>query len=189
MAGPSYDPQWVALANRALLRIGSEQIAALDDGTSAANYCTTLLPQAIETVYTAYPWRIASKRVQLAPLATAPTHGYAYQFALPGDFATLKSVECDGRYAISDRSILTDSAEVYISYLALPSSGSEMAVMLRDLVVRQLAYLISMPMLSNEGTSNRLLQEYSQAYALAITKEGIGQYREDEIHDWYDQNR
>lgn len=189
MAGPSYDPQWVSLANRALLRIGSEQIASLDDGTSAANYCTTLLPQAIETVYTSYPWRIASKRVQLAPLATAPTYGYAYQYALPSDFASLKSVECIGHYAISDRSILTDSEEVYVSYLALPASGSDMAVILRDLVVRQLAYLISMPMLNNEGTSNRLLQEYNQAYALAVTKEGIGQYRNDESHDWYDQNR
>ncbi|MEA4865353.1 MAG: hypothetical protein VB088_08145 [Sphaerochaeta sp.] len=190
MASPlSYDAQWVTLANRALLRIGSEQISTLDEGVPRANYCSQLLPQAIETVYSSYHWRTASKRVQLAPLADAPAYGYAYQFALPSDCALIRSVECDGSYSISDNKILTDSVAVYVSYLALPANPSDMPVVVRDLVVRQLAYLISMPILRNDGASNRLLQEYYQAYAQAVAKDGIAQYQDDEDHPWYDENR
>ena len=68
MASPlSYDAQWVTLANRALLRIGSEQISSLDDGSQKANYCLQLLPQAVETVYSSYHWRIASKAHTAGP--------------------------------------------------------------------------------------------------------------------------
>lgn len=190
MASPlSYDAQWVDLANRALLRIGSEQISTLDEGVPRANYCSQLLPQAIETVYSTYHWRAASKRVQLAPLADAPAYGYAYQFALPSDCALVRAVECEGPYAISNQKILTDAMSVYISYLALPASPAEMPVAVRDLVVRQLAYLISMPILRNDGASNRLLQEYYQAYGQAVTQDGIAQYMNDEDHPWYDENR
>lgn len=190
MASPlSYDAQWVTLANRALLRIGSEQISSLDDGSQKANYCLQLIPQAVETVYSSYHWRIASRRVQLVPLADPPAYGYAYQFALPADFAQLRNVECASPYSISNKRILTDATEVYVSYLALPSVPTDMPVVIRDLVVRQLAYLISMPILRNDGASNRLLQEYQQAYGLAVTKDGIAQYQDDETHSWYDENR
>ncbi|NCC66541.1 MAG: hypothetical protein EOM15_18055 [Spirochaetia bacterium] len=185
----SYNAQWVDLANRALLRIGSEQISSLDEGVPRANYCYQLLPQAIETVYSSYHWRSAAKRVGLAPLADAPAYGYAYQFALPADCALIRSVECEGPYSISNQKILTDATSVFLSYLALPATPTDMPVVVRDLVVRQLAYLISMPILHNDGVSNRLLQEYYQAYAQAVTKDGIAQYQEEEENDWYDSKR
>lgn len=185
----SYDAQWVTIANRALIRIGAEPISALDDGTSGANFSTQLLPQSVETVYSAYHWRVASKRAQLSPLTTSPAYGYTYEFALPVDFAQVREVECASPYAVSDNKIITDAIEVYISYLPLPSAPTDMPIVLRDLVVRQLAYLLSIPILRSEGTTTRLLQEYQQAFGVAVTLDNTAQYRDDPIIPYHDEVR
>lgn len=85
--------------------------------------------------------------------------------------------------------ILSDSTAMSISYVAIPSTPSEMAPILRDLVVRQLSYLISIPMLKNDTISNRLSQEYMQAYAMAVQKDSIALDEEDTSIGWYDDNR
>ena len=189
MAMITFDAQWVTIANRALLRIGSEQISSLDDGTTGANFCTQLLPQAIETCYTAYHWRAATKRADLAPLAKKPAFGFAYQYALPQDFALIKSVDCSEPYEIEGLRILSDSTEMRITYIALPLIPTDMAPIMRDMVVRQLAYLISIPMLKNDTISNRLSQEFMQAYGMAVQKDGIANSEIDTSVGWYDENR
>lgn len=185
----TFDAQWVTIANRALLRIGSDQISSLDDGSVGANFCSQLLPQALETCYSSYHWRSAAKRAQLVPLAIAPAYGFAYQYILPRDFALIRTVQCDGAYEIEGMRILSDSTAMSISYVAIPSTPSEMAPILRDLVVRQLSYLISIPMLKNDTISNRLSQEYMQAYAMAVQKDSIALDEEDTSIGWYDDNR
>jgi len=185
----TFDAQWVTIANRALLRIGSDQISSLDDGSVGANFCTQLLPQALETCYSSYHWRSAAKRADLAPLASTPAYGFAYQYVLPKDFALIRSVSCDGAYEIEGLRILSDAISMSISYVAIPSAPSDMAIILRDLVVRQLAYLISIPMLKNDTISSRLSQEYMQAYAMAVQKDSIALDEEDTSIGWYDENR
>lgn len=189
MAQITYDAQWVTIANRALLRIGSDQISSLDNGTSGANFCTQLLPQAIETCYTSYHWRSATKRADLAPLAKSPAYGFAYQFSLPQDFALIKSVECDQPYEIEGLRILSNATEMRITYIALPLLPTDIAPIMRDMVVRQLAYLISIPMLKNDTISNRLAQEFMQAYGMAVQKDSIANSEADTSVGWYDENR
>ena len=195
MATLSFDAQWVTIANRALLRIGYEAIASLDDGSTAANYCTQLLPQAIDTVMSVYPWRDCLKRAQLAPLAQAPSFGFDYQFVLPEDFARLKSVtaldddgeECE--WSLEGDKVLSDATSVSILYASLPSSPDSLSPATRDLFVRQLAYLVSIPLIKNDTISNRLLQEYQQALSLAINQDNVSHYEEDTAIDWFDESR
>lgn len=195
MATLSFDAQWVTIANRALLRIGYEAIASLDDGSTAANYCTQLLPQAIDTVMSVYPWRDCLNRAQLAPLAQAPSFGFDYQFVLPQDFARLKSVaaldddgeECE--WSLEGDKVLSDATSVSILYASLPSSPDSLSPATRDLFVRQLAYLVSIPLIKNDTISNRLLQEYQQALSLAINQDNVSHYEEDTAIDWFDESR
>lgn len=195
MATLSFDAQWVTIANRALLRIGFEAIASLDDGSTAANYCTQLLPQAIDTVMSVYPWRDCLKRAQLAPLAQAPSFGFDYQFVLPQDFARLKSVaaldddgqECE--WSMEGDKVLSDATSVSILYTSLPGSPDSLSPATRDLFVRQLAYLVSIPLIKNDTISNRLLQEYQQALSLAINQDNVSHYEEDTAIDWFDESR
>jgi hypothetical protein len=195
MATLSFDAQWVTIANRALLRIGYEAIASLDDGSTASNYCTQLLPQAIDTVMSVYPWRDCLNRAQLAPLAQAPSFGFDYQFVLPEDFARLKSVtaldddgeECE--WSLEGDKVLSDATSVSILYASLPSSPDSLSPATRDLFVRQLAYLVSIPLIKNDTISNRLLQEYQQALSLAINQDNVSHYEEDTAIDWFDESR
>jgi hypothetical protein len=195
MATLSFDAQWVTIANRALLRIGYEAIASLDDGSTASNYCTQLLPQAIDAVMSVYPWRDCLNRAQLAPLAQAPSFGFDYQFVLPEDFARLKSVtaldddgeECE--WSLEGDKVLSDATSVSILYASLPSSPDSLSPATRDLFVRQLAYLVSIPLIKNDTISNRLLQEYQQALSLAINQDNVSHYEEDTAIDWFDESR
>jgi hypothetical protein len=195
MATVSFDAQWVTIANRSLLRIGFKAISALDDGSTGADYCTQLLPQAIDTVMSVYPWRDCLKRAQLAPLATSPVFGYDYQFVLPTDFARLKSVSAvdddgdDCEWSMEGDKILSDATSVSVLYTALPATPDSLSPSTRDLFVLQLAYLLSIPMIKNDTISNRLLQEYQQALSLAINQDNVTHYEEDTAIDWYDESR
>ncbi len=189
MASLSYDAQWVTVVNRALARIGASQITSLDDGTPGANNGTQLLPQAIETVHTAFHWKDATKSVQLVPVADAPAYGYAYKYPLPEDFALLVRIDSDQAYEYQSKAILSDAIAMYVTYVALPSVPEDMSPLLRDLVVRQLAYLISIPMIKNDTISNRLLQEYTQLQEVAKTRETVAQYDDTERQMWYDEYR
>lgn len=192
MAGPIFfDSQWVTIANTALLWIGAETISSMDDGSPGANFCAQLMPQAVKTVYSSYLWTQALRKTELAPMINTPSHFYKYQFALPQDFALLKSVESEGQYAVERRRILSDSKKLYITYVAIPSHPKDMSPALEDLVTRQLAYLLSTPMLKNSEISNRLSKEYMQSYALAVSQNSTGTYQEEVQLEprWYDENR
>ena len=189
MATLSFDAQWLTIANRALLRIGARAISSLDDGSTQANYCTQLLPQAIDSVFSVYPWRDSLKRVQLAPLATDPAYGFAYQFALPTDFARLKSVDIAGEWALEGQLILTDEEAVNIVYSAHPRTPEMAGSTTRDLVVKQLAYLISIPLIKNDNISSRLLAEFNQSLSLAMNQDNVVHHEEDTKVEWFDESR
>lgn len=195
MATVSFDAQWVTIANRALLRIGSKAIASLDDGSTSADYCNQLLPQAIDAVFSVYPWRDCLKRLELAPLATTPAFEYTYQFAVPSDFARLKSVEAideDGtqmEWSLEGRVICTNATAVSILYTSQPETPDTIGPATRDLLVKQLAYLLSIPLIKNDNMSSRLLNEYNQAMAIAMTQDNITHYEEDTSVDWFDESR
>ncbi len=189
MATLSFDAQWLTLANRALLRVGSKPVLSLDDGSTQANYCNQLLPQAIDSVYSVHPWRDSLKRVQLAPLASAPAYGFAYKFALPTDFARLKSVDVEGEWSLEGQVILTDSESVSIVYSAQPTTPDLAGTVLRDLLVKQLAYLLSIPLTKNDTISGRLLSEFNQALSLAINQDNYIHHEEDTRVAWYDESR
>lgn len=189
MATILFDAQWLTIANRALLRIGSKAISSLDDGSTSANYCTQLLPQAIDSVFAVYPWRDSLKRAQLAPLATTPAYGFAYQFALPTDFARLKSVDIEGEWSLEGKNILTDAEAVNIVYAAQPTSPDSAGTATRDLLVKQLAYLLSIPLIKNDAISNRLLSEFNQALSLAINQDNVTHHEEDTRVAWFDESR
>ena len=79
-------------------------------------------------------------------------------------------------YEYMDKKILTNATEVFVSYVALPKLPSDMTPLLSDMVVRQLAYLISIPMVKNDAISNRIYSEFQQLHAMAMTREGIAQH-------------
>lgn len=181
--------QWVDIANRALARVGYQMISRLDEGSNAANYCSSLLPDALNEVYSAHPFGCAVRRVVLSPDTQRPAFGYAYAYPLPGDCARVLSVETLGEYAIESGCIVTDMDNCQICYIAIPQTPNDTSPQMIKLITEQLAYLICMPLTRNESLTARLLSDYSQDYALAVKYDTYGAYQSDTSTEWYTDNR
>lgn len=112
----------VKICSNALLRLGSQPISSLADGSPRALVASNLYPTIRDSVLRSHPWNCAMKRAVLSPVVEAPAFGYTYAFTLPGDFLRAWHVSDDDgqtplEYAIEGRQLLTDSGTVYLQYV------------------------------------------------------------------------
>lgn len=75
----------VRLVNEALLRLASEEIASLDEGTQKADICKRSYNAVVTKLLTMRQWRFATRKFQLARLAAAPLAGWKYAFQIPAE--------------------------------------------------------------------------------------------------------
>jgi len=110
----------VLICNRALQKVGENQITSLDDLTKQARECKRLYSFARDTLQRLYLWNFTKKRAVLAALSSAPnTPEYDRQFQLPDDFLRLIDVRVTEEWSLEGDKILTNaSAPLYIIYSA-----------------------------------------------------------------------
>lgn len=72
------------IINRALARIGSSPIGAIDEETPKTRQCNAVYRDRIDSLIGLYDWSFARKTYALDLLAEAPLNGWTYAFALPG---------------------------------------------------------------------------------------------------------
>jgi hypothetical protein len=183
-----FSASWVGLCNRALARLGTTSIASLDDGSSAANYCNLLLPEALLSVYAEYDWKSAKKRLELAPLVDAPIYGYDYAFELPVDYIRIIHVDSIEPYSLEGNTILSDETSLEITYIARPEEATKIPGHLQALISTKLAFLLSTPMTSSEQLAQRLMSEYQMATQRAKEDDSRASYTEAD-QEWYDEVR
>lgn len=75
----------VDIANRALDKLGAENIVILTEDSENARVLNRMYNIVLESMLRSHTWNCAKVRVQLAPMATAPAFDYGYQFQLPAD--------------------------------------------------------------------------------------------------------
>ena len=115
----------VALASRALIRIGSAPITSFSDGTAEAEVAGALFAPVRDGLLSAYGWRFATGQVALNQLSTPPLADYAYAFGLPTDFLRALSAGVGGRgrglnYRIARGALHTHAPEVVLTYIFRP---------------------------------------------------------------------
>ncbi|MFW2152817.1 hypothetical protein [Acinetobacter gyllenbergii] len=107
----------VSICNEALSMLGAKPIQSFDDSTENARRCAAIYNQTRKALLRMHPWSFAKKRVQLAPISTHPSFGYANAFPLPNDFVRVYDAgdlnfEIEGRHLLADTSIIN---LVYVS--------------------------------------------------------------------------
>ena len=110
----------VEICSNALLLLGAQPISSLTDNSDRALLCASLYPTIRDSLLRSHTWSCATKRVVLAPDATAPSYDYGYAFTLPSDFLRLLSVGEHGYeedHRIEGRKILTDSDSCMLKYV------------------------------------------------------------------------
>lgn len=75
----------VDIGNRALDKLGAENIVSLDEDSENARIINRMYTIVLNSMLRSHIWNCAKVRVVLAPLTAAPAFDYDYQFQLPAD--------------------------------------------------------------------------------------------------------
>lgn len=84
-------PSVTEVVNASLRLLGATRITALTDGSTNANYASDVYAGLRDDLLRSSEWNFATKRQQLAQMATDPVYEYQHAFAVPSDW--LKTIE------------------------------------------------------------------------------------------------
>ncbi|MCK8784330.1 hypothetical protein M0638_08060 [Roseomonas sp. NAR14] len=150
----------LALCSRALLKIGAQPIASLEEGTAEAEVAANLYPATRDALLSAHPWGFASAQATLPRLAASPVADYAYAFQVPADLMRVLSAGACGRgsglaYRLDEQRLLCDSPTVVLSYLFRPDESRFPPHFAAALVAR-LAAEFCLPLTENSSRTDML---------------------------------
>ena len=86
-----YGKEWLNLANAALSMVSSHLLQKMQDGTTEANYINTLLPTAVEDVYSTLDFMSIAVTEEV-PRLDEKHPLYAYRYARPVNAAKILKV-------------------------------------------------------------------------------------------------
>ena len=143
------------LCTRALVMLGAQPIASLDDAVMEARVCRNLYPGVRDALVSAHPWSFATRQARLPKLTDAPPVDFAHAFQLPADFLRALSAGTDGRGAglrhrIVQRRLHADASTVVLTYIARPLE-SDLPPFFAQALVTRLAAELALPI--TESTS------------------------------------
>ena len=106
----------ITICSNALLQLGQNTISSFDEGTDLAKLCSNLWADTRDSILRIHPWNCSTRRLALAPSATAPVYGFAFAFDMPGDLLRLFEADTAGSHKVEGRKILADENPLYIKY-------------------------------------------------------------------------
>ena len=153
----------LALCTRALLKIGAQPIASLDEGTAEAEVAANLYAGTRDALLSAHPWSFATGQACLPRLAAAPVADYQHAFQLPAGFlrALSAGLPQSGRgleYRLFEDRLHCNAPQVVLSYIFRPDEGAFPAFFAAALATR-LAAEFCIPLTENTGRAQALLAQ------------------------------
>jgi hypothetical protein len=148
-------PTTVELCNAALLKLGAEPIATLDDASVEADFARRLYPFVRDGLMVAHPWSFTLATARLEADAEPPLAEFSHSFTLPGDhLRTLSAgVGQSARgltYRIQGSKLLAGAQSIVLGYQRRVGEAMFPAFFVQALVAR-LAAELCIPL--TEGTS------------------------------------
>lgn len=115
----------VALASRALIRLGAAPISSFNDGSAESEIAGALFGPVRDALLSAYGWSFATGQQVLNLLETSPLADYTNAFGLPDDFLRAMSAGTGGKgrglnYRIARSALHTDASDVLLTYVFRP---------------------------------------------------------------------
>jgi hypothetical protein len=175
----------VGMANAALSRLGITRITALTDSSEAARLCNSRFDDLLEELLQTSNWRFAVQRATLAPLSTAPTHGYTYQFDLPADCLHVVEEINDEEWQVENGRMVCDDNAPQIVYVARVTDMNRLSALFRAAFSLRLAAELAVPLAGSSALAERLFAQAERTLAQAAARDG--QQRnidEQEEGDW-----
>jgi len=161
----------VALASRALVRIGAAPITAFDDNTAEAEIAASLFAPTRDALLSAYPWSFATGQVALSELGAVPVADYDHAFGLPNDYLRALSAGAGGKgrglnYRIARGALHTNSESVILTYVFRPDE-SEFPPYFDQALISRLAAEFTIPVTENTSRAEALFRLAEQEFERA----------------------
>ena len=176
-----YGKEWLNIANAALSMVSSHLLQKMQDGSTEANYIETLLPTAVEDVYSTLDFDSVSITEEVPRLdGTHPL--YQYRYAWPENAVKVRYVKTipeDMPWELSEGCICTDACRVIVKYVKLPETPDSMPPYAKTLVTYNLASLLASPIAHDDNLAATLKNEYQNRLSTAISLAVAERYQKD----------
>jgi hypothetical protein len=151
------------LCSRALLRIGTQAIASLDDGTAEAEIASGLYGGTRDALLSAHPWSFATGQEALPRLAAVPAADFRCAFQLPPGFLRALSAGGAGSgrglaYRLLEDRLHADAEQVTLTYVFRPDESGFPAFFAAALVAR-LSAEFCIPLTENTARAQLLANQ------------------------------
>lgn len=158
----------VSICSSALLQLGKSPINSFEEGTDLARLCANLYPTERDSILREHNWNCCIKMVVLAPLVTVPVSRFSAQFALPGDFIRLISVNdiYVGQapqtefFKLMGRNILAAGKALLIEYVYRNEVEATWDSKLIELMTARMLWKMAYPVTQSTSLRDELKSEY-----------------------------
>ena len=161
----------IALASRALIRIGAAPVASFDDGTAESEIAGALFGPVRDALLSAYGWSFALGQAALTPLEAPPVADYSRAFALPSDFLRALSAGTGGRgrgvsYRIARGALHSQADDVMLTYIFRPAE-EEFPPYFDAALIARLAAELTIPVTENTSRAEAMFRLAEREYERA----------------------
>lgn len=168
MASSKYD-----IASAALVLVGAGPVTSFASTTAAPEIALNqIYDQTVENLYSLYPWRFATKVVQLSKLVAVPDNKWGAAYSVPSDCIRVQNVLVVGEPVEYDRIgseiHTTDwgTQEIYMTYVYDPGV-SEWPGYFTKLVTYDLAQQLALSLAAKLDLSKAYGQKYETQFRFA----------------------
>lgn len=148
----------IQICSNALLLLGQGSINTFDE--DATGLCSNLWPTVRQATLRMGTWSCARKRVNLAPLITAPAFDWAYAFLLPSDLVRVVSVgnRPDAfEYEIENGQILSDEPAIALRYVYDNENIPSWDAILTEAMTLHMAALMAYPITRSKSVQESMV--------------------------------
>ena len=173
----------VSIINYGLTRLGADNITSRTDNSLEANAVDPVFDLARDDLLRSNQWNFATKRVQLARSARTPASEYDYQFPVPSDFLRAVVVaDSDlgktgvpykiARDATDGTVILTDSTDLYLTYIAEVTDPNEFPPDFQTALALKIASIVATKLTNSNTIQAQVTDEARVAWLRACGSDG-----------------
>ena len=149
----------LVLCSRALLKLGAQTIASLEEGTAEAEVAANLYAGTRDALLSLHPWGFATGQMSLNRLDAAPVADFAHAYQLPADLLRVISAGQGrgrgARYRIHEGRLHSDAPALTLTYIFRPAEAAFPPFFASALVTR-LAAEFCVPLTENASRAEML---------------------------------
>ena len=158
----------VALASRALIRIGAAPINSFEDDLVEAEIANILFDSTRDALLSAYPWSFATGQIPLPLLEEKPVADFDHAFQLPLDFLRALSAGQGGRgrgleFRINRNTLQSNVPSLTLTYIFRPNEG-ELPPFFEQALIARLSAEFCIPLTENTSRSETLFRLANQEF-------------------------